>query len=183
MARGRPSKKQQIVQAAAQLFSEQGYQGTSVDQVVAAAAVSKPTVYSNFPSKQVLWEEVLSGLVLGAEGVFDSVTAKAWQACWCQSWELWVNEPTRLAAYRIMWGEPYKMSDAARQRFERLEYCLIQQLKTLLPDDNEDSFLDLYEVSLSTWLLPLLNCQERSVVKAAQAARFERWAACLLKPA
>ena len=59
MARGRPSKRQHIIDTAQSLFAELGYQGTSIDLVVQTAAVSKPTVYSNFPTKQVLWASVL----------------------------------------------------------------------------------------------------------------------------
>ena len=40
----RPSKKEFIVEQAAQLFLQQGYKGTSIDTVVAQCKVSKPTV-------------------------------------------------------------------------------------------------------------------------------------------
>ena len=63
MARGRPSKKGLIADAALNLFQVAGYQGTSIDQVVLEAGVSKPTVYSNYPSKQLLWQEVLKQII------------------------------------------------------------------------------------------------------------------------
>ena len=59
MARGRPSKKQLILDVAQLLFSKHGYQGTSIDLVVREAGVSKPTVYNNFESKQALIQELV----------------------------------------------------------------------------------------------------------------------------
>lgn len=55
-ARGRSEeKRQQIVQAASLLFAQQGYLGTSMDQVAEAASVSKQTVYSHFGAKEELF--------------------------------------------------------------------------------------------------------------------------------
>lgn len=54
--RGRSEEKRlQIVQAASLLFSQQGYLGTSMDQVAEAACVSKQTVYSHFGAKEDLF--------------------------------------------------------------------------------------------------------------------------------
>ncbi len=48
------SKKDQIATAALPLFLANGFKGTSVDMVVKAAGVSKPTVYNHFPDKAAL---------------------------------------------------------------------------------------------------------------------------------
>jgi TetR/AcrR family transcriptional regulator, mexJK operon transcriptional repressor len=47
-------KRQTILAAGQDLFLTRGYQGTSVDQIAAAAAVSKQTVYKHFGDKQEL---------------------------------------------------------------------------------------------------------------------------------
>jgi TetR/AcrR family transcriptional regulator, mexJK operon transcriptional repressor len=47
-------KRGSILGAGRQLFLSNGYQGTSMDQVAAAAAVSKQTVYKHFGEKQEL---------------------------------------------------------------------------------------------------------------------------------
>lgn len=52
---GRPKsdrKRQQILEAATDLFVNQGYANTNLEQVAAAAGVSKQTIYSHFSSKQ-----------------------------------------------------------------------------------------------------------------------------------
>lgn len=62
-ARGRPpseEKRQDILGAATRLFTDQGYEGTSVDDIAAAAGVSKQTVYSHFGSKERLFGVAVS---------------------------------------------------------------------------------------------------------------------------
>lgn len=53
-------KREAIVQAAIAEFSENGFAGTSMDRVAAAADVSKRTVYNHFPSKDELFEAILA---------------------------------------------------------------------------------------------------------------------------
>lgn len=54
--RGRSEeKRQQIIEAASHLFTEQGFLSTSMDQVADAAGVSKQTVYSHFGTKDDLF--------------------------------------------------------------------------------------------------------------------------------
>jgi len=55
---GRPpskKKRQRILDAATRLFTDQGYESTSVDDIAAVAGVSKQTVYSHFGSKENLF--------------------------------------------------------------------------------------------------------------------------------
>jgi TetR/AcrR family transcriptional repressor of mexJK operon len=57
---GRPKsdqKRQQILDAATDLFTAQGYANTSLDQVASAAGVSKQTIYSHFSSKDNVLRE------------------------------------------------------------------------------------------------------------------------------
>jgi TetR/AcrR family transcriptional repressor of mexJK operon len=48
-----------VLKAAWQLFVENGYIGTSMDDVAAAVGVSKPTVYEAYKNKQHLFEAVI----------------------------------------------------------------------------------------------------------------------------
>jgi len=60
---GRPkdlAKRASILDAAKGLFLEQGYQGVSMDQIAAAAGVSKLTVYSHFGDKDSLFAEAVA---------------------------------------------------------------------------------------------------------------------------
>ncbi len=58
-------KERQIVEAACKLFTEQGYEVTSMDKVAAEANVSKRTVYSYFESKEHLFCTVMGGMCAG----------------------------------------------------------------------------------------------------------------------
>ena len=54
------SKKDHIVTTALPLFLENGFKGTSIDMVVKASGVSKPTVYNHFPDKAALMLAVVT---------------------------------------------------------------------------------------------------------------------------
>jgi TetR/AcrR family transcriptional repressor of mexJK operon len=55
-------KRRAILDVATELFLADGYQGTSMDKIAAAAAVSKQTIYKNFASKDRLAAAILDGL-------------------------------------------------------------------------------------------------------------------------
>ena len=54
-----PGKRVAILAAARQMFTSQGYEGTSMDQIAALAGVSKLTVYSHFGDKEALFAAVV----------------------------------------------------------------------------------------------------------------------------
>lgn len=55
-------KVEQILQGAMQEFLARGYAGTSMEKVAAAAGVSKPTVYSYFKDKGILFQALIENL-------------------------------------------------------------------------------------------------------------------------
>jgi len=64
--RGRPrdaGKNIAIVNAASRLFLENGFDGTSMDEVAKRAGVSKQTVYSHFSSKELLFGESIRAAI------------------------------------------------------------------------------------------------------------------------
>ncbi|KZN44958.1 TetR/AcrR family transcriptional regulator [Pseudoalteromonas luteoviolacea] len=60
-------KRLQIIQAAEQLFSENGAQQTSMDLVAQTAEVSKRTVYNHFDSKEALLYAVIENMLTHVE--------------------------------------------------------------------------------------------------------------------
>ncbi len=52
------STKRALIDVAATLFTEQGYAGTSLDEIVAGARVTKGALYHHFSGKQALFEAV-----------------------------------------------------------------------------------------------------------------------------
>ena len=56
---GRPSRREQILQAAAQLFAERGSRAVGVDDVGAAVGVTGPAIYRHVASKDAMLAEML----------------------------------------------------------------------------------------------------------------------------
>ncbi|MEV7420884.1 TetR/AcrR family transcriptional regulator [Streptomyces sp. NPDC089919] len=55
----RAATRQKLYEAAVTLIAEQGFSATTVDEIAERAGVAKGTVYYNFASKTVLFEELL----------------------------------------------------------------------------------------------------------------------------
>jgi TetR/AcrR family transcriptional regulator, mexJK operon transcriptional repressor len=66
-------RRQNIVDAATELFLRNGYLGTNMDQVAELARVSKQTVYKHFSSKETLFIEIVTGLTnAGSDAVHNT---------------------------------------------------------------------------------------------------------------
>jgi AcrR family transcriptional regulator len=55
------AKRQGILHAAAQLFAQRGYHGTSIALICQAAGISSGNLFHYFPSKRVLFAALISG--------------------------------------------------------------------------------------------------------------------------
>jgi AcrR family transcriptional regulator len=75
MARWEPGARERLVLAAVDLFTEQGYDATTVAQIAERAGVTKSTFFRHFPDKRellVAGQETLSRLM--AEGIAEAPT-------------------------------------------------------------------------------------------------------------
>ncbi len=73
MARWEPGARERLVVAAVDLFTEQGYDATTVAQIAERAGVTKSTFFRHFPDKRellVAGQETLSRLL--AEGIAEA---------------------------------------------------------------------------------------------------------------
>ena len=68
----RAQRRTQLLELATRVFTEKGYQATSMDDIAAAAGVTKPVLYQHFDSKESLYPEVLDII---AEAMLDEVRA------------------------------------------------------------------------------------------------------------
>lgn len=69
-----------IAAAAARVFLERGYPGTSVDDIAAAAGVSKRTVYNVFDDKEQLFRAIIGDALDTAERFSSDLAATAAEA-------------------------------------------------------------------------------------------------------
>src|SRR5437588_5815974 len=68
--------RERLRKAAHQLFLEQGYQGTSIDAILAKAGISsRETFYRHYPSKEALFVDVLSHLTMEQPGFSEKLAA------------------------------------------------------------------------------------------------------------
>ncbi|MPZ00175.1 MAG: TetR family transcriptional regulator [Actinophytocola sp.] len=67
-------KRRAIIDEATALFLRNGYQGTSMDEVAARAAVSKQTVYKNFADKEKLFTEIIRGVADSSERILQELS-------------------------------------------------------------------------------------------------------------
>jgi TetR/AcrR family transcriptional repressor of mexJK operon len=72
---GRSARKRRaIMEAATALFLRNGYQGTSMDEIAAVAAVSKQTVYKNFADKERLFSDIILGISGSSDEIIQDMT-------------------------------------------------------------------------------------------------------------
>lgn len=57
-------KRESILDAAARVFQDEGYEGASMDRIAEVAGASKRTVYNHFPSKETLFQAVVERFVV-----------------------------------------------------------------------------------------------------------------------
>lgn len=106
-----PSKKDLIAQAALPLLLELGIKGTSIDKVVKASGVSKPTVYKHFPDKAALVYHAI-WLWLSAQPQ-PIIRAQALSGLQIELGESWLAQ-TPLSIYALMLGEAQRVPETVQ---------------------------------------------------------------------
>lgn len=66
----RAQRRAQLLELATRVFTRKGFQATSMDDIAAAAGVTKPVLYQHFTSKEELYLEVLDVI---AESMIEEV--------------------------------------------------------------------------------------------------------------
>jgi TetR/AcrR family transcriptional repressor of mexJK operon len=171
-----------IREAATRLFLEKGYQGTSMDEIAAAAQVSKQTIYTHFASK----EELFADLVLGnAEPVEEFVgmmsrtlaetggTLEDGLKTVARTYLRIVVSPDVLRLRRLVLTEASRFPDLARTYYERVPGRVLQELQRVFGRLGAEGRLRIDDASLAAdhfaWLvlgLPL----DRGMFYAAEDA-------------
>ena len=93
------STKRALIENATELFADHGYVGTSLDEVVAAARVTKGALYHHFPSKLALFESVF--------GQLQESTTREIEKQINQSKDPWERAQAGLRAFLEVCREPH----------------------------------------------------------------------------
>jgi TetR/AcrR family transcriptional repressor of mexJK operon len=136
-------KRKALLLAATEVFLDKGYDGTSMDDVAAKAAVSKPTVYKYFSDKEQLFAEIvlattgqiddLVGLVVETMG--DQTGVEAGLTVLARRFITALMQPQVLRLRRLVIANADRFPDVGRswyeQGFERVLTTLATSFKGL----------------------------------------------------
>jgi AcrR family transcriptional regulator len=116
-----PERRERILRAAEQAFAARGYHSTSMDDIAAAAGVTKPVLYDHFASKHDLYVRLTEGIrdeltSLGAAAMAADAPAEQRVRSGIEAFFTFVEQ--RPSAARVLLftpvGEP-ELVEAARQ--------------------------------------------------------------------
>jgi TetR/AcrR family transcriptional repressor of mexJK operon len=138
---GRSARKRRaIVEAAAGLFLDHGYQGTSMDEIAALAAVSKQTVYKNFSDKEQLFSDIVLGAAARADEFIQALPGvlagtddlRAGLQALARQYLATVMQPRLLQLRRLIISEAGRFPDLARTYYQRVPERVMDALATQL---------------------------------------------------
>lgn len=124
---GRSARKRRaIIDAARALFLQNGYAGTSMDEVAALAEVSKQTVYKHFADKQHLFTDLITADIAHSEGsthplveaMPDSQDVEQDLRAFARSHLADVMQPQLLRMRRVLIGEADRFPDLAQAWYD-----------------------------------------------------------------
>lgn len=138
---GRSARKRRaIVEAAAGLFLDHGYQGTSMDEIAALAAVSKQTVYKNFSDKEQLFSDIVLGAAARADEFIQALPRvlagtddlRAGLQALARQYLATVMQPRLLQLRRLIISEAGRFPDLARTYYRRVPERVMDALAAQL---------------------------------------------------
>ena len=113
------SKKDYIVATALPLFLENGFKGTSIDMVVRASGVSKPTVYNHFPDKAALMLSVMQHWIDHNKPLI--LTIRDLDELQLFIREHWLTDDS-VRLYAIVIGEGWRFPEARKLFWEQFDH-------------------------------------------------------------
>ena len=129
-----------IREAAASLFLAKGYQATSMDDIAAAAQVSKQTIYTHFANKERLFADLVLGNAERVEDFIATLSPALERAGddlapaltrVARSYLGTVMRPEVLRLRRLVLGEASRFPELARAYYERVPGRVIEALAEL----------------------------------------------------
>ncbi len=133
-----------ILEGAMQVFLEQGYVGTTMDRVAAAAGVSKPTVYSHFHDKETLFNALIEQWVqktqwatlppemlqasvapeISPEDILRQLANRILDSC--------IDDPEKITFIRLILGESGRFPELGRTFVQHMDKPMLDALADYL---------------------------------------------------
>jgi TetR/AcrR family transcriptional repressor of mexJK operon len=150
---GRLTSSGAIREAAASLFLEKGYQGTSMDDVAAAAQVSKQTIYTHFENKQELFADLVLGNAERVEGFVAGlhVGADVHEGLIkiARDYVRFVSRPDVLRLRRLVIAEAGRSPDLARAYYERVPLRVVAAFARLFEELSQEGRLHVEDANMA----------------------------------
>lgn len=170
-----------IREAAARLFLEKGYQGTSMDEIAAEARISKQTIYTHFTSKELLFADLVLGNAERVEEfaadlvrIFreaDSLEEGLRRVA--RKYAQFVIRPEVLQLRRLVLGEAGRFPDLARTYYERVPERVYGMLASLFRELADEGRLRIDDPLLAAqhfaWLILGIPLDRGMFLPAAEA--------------
>jgi TetR/AcrR family transcriptional regulator, regulator of autoinduction and epiphytic fitness len=145
----REEKRKAAVQAAMELFLEQGYERTSLLQVAKRADVSTATLFKRYPTKAALFdaivEEFWASDIACPGTIAPGHPRKALRKIGLD-YALRMRRPEMQAIYRLIVAEAPRFPDLGRLLFDKAKGVFLAQLKEYLAAETEAGGLDVGDV-------------------------------------
>jgi AcrR family transcriptional regulator len=113
------SKKDFIAATALPLFLENGFKGTSIDMVVRASGVSKPTVYNHFPDKAALMLAVMHRWIENNKPLILTINDQGELEDFIRT--RWLTDQA-IGFYAIVIGEGWRFPEARKLFWEQFDH-------------------------------------------------------------
>jgi AcrR family transcriptional regulator len=113
----RQDRERRILDAALKVFAAMGYSGATMDAVAAEAGLTKPTIYSYFPSKESLFQGMMLGKRDRMLDVFEHPSPEGMvQDLHTFAWDYadTVMRPDMLSLARLIIGEVQRFPEIGR---------------------------------------------------------------------
>lgn len=128
-------RRQQLLDVALEVFGEQGFHPTSMNDVAEAAGVTKPVLYQHFRSKRDLYREVLSDV---GQQLLDAITKATSTARTPReqvelgfgAYFAWVT--THEATFRVLFGGGTRRDEEFAVQVAVVEGAIAEAIATLI---------------------------------------------------
>lgn len=142
---GRLASSGAIREAAATLFLEKGYQGTSMEDIATAAQVSKQTIYTHFANKQELFADLVLGNADRVEGFISGLSVgpdvEEGLLRIARDYVRFVSRPEVMRLRRLVIAEAGRFPELARAYYERVPQKVVAAFARLFTELTEDGRL------------------------------------------
>lgn len=147
-------KARDILRAATEVFLSQGYLAANMDEIAAAAGVSKATVYKHFGSKKALFESIIHGRVEALLSPLRIETRPGQSPAelltgFARKFVDLILQPSSLALYRVVIFEAFKNAELGRDTYAAGGGALVRNVAEFFAAQIEEGRLAIDDPTLA----------------------------------